>query len=285
MGSGKLYIVATPLGNLGDITQRALSTLNEVDKVIAEDTRHSGRLLQHFGISKPLIALHTHNEQDQSEKLLQELKKGINFALVSDAGTPLISDPGYRLVQMAHEQGIVVSPIPGPCAAIAALSALGLPCQEFVFVGFLPAKSSQREQELQEWINNTRTVVFYEAPHRIIKTLESCVKVLGSDRLAGIAREITKAYETIKTGTLSELLAWITNDTDQQRGEFVLVIAGVDKVESSADGQQAEIILKKLLAELSLNQAVRLCVSLTGQPKNKVYALALSIQKNTDEII
>jgi 16S rRNA (cytidine1402-2'-O)-methyltransferase len=270
------------LGNLGDISQRALSTLAAVDKIIAEDTRHSRHLLQHFGIDKPLLALHAHNEQDQSEILVSQLKEGTSFALISDAGTPLISDPGYRLVQLAHEAGIIVSPIPGPCAAIAALSALGLPCKEFIFIGFLPAKASQRKAALQEWIHSSRTLVFYEAPHRILETLEDCVSTLGQDRQAGVARELTKAYETLKVGTLNTLLNWMTADPNQQRGEFVLVIGGVEEKPADPNEQSIQDTLKILLAELPLKQAVSLCVSLTGQPKNKVYPLALELQEKFD---
>lgn len=274
----KLYIIATPLGNLGDISQRALSTLGAVDKIIAEDTRHSRQLLQHFGIDKPLLALHAHNEQDQSELLVEQLKAGTRFALISDAGTPLISDPGYRLVQLAHEAGITVSPIPGPCAAIAALSALGLPCQAFVFMGFLPTKSSQRKTALQEWLYSSRTVVFYEAPHRILETMEDCISTLGPDRVVGVARELTKAYETLKVGSLKQLQDWMIADPNQQRGEFVLVISGIEEKNADDDQQAIEDMLKILLAELPLKQAVSLCVSLTGHAKNKVYALALELQ-------
>ena len=279
--AGKLYVVATPLGNLGDISQRALEVLNTVDKIIAEDTRHSQRLLQHYGIQKTLWALHAHNEQEQSEALLLQLEQGMQLALISDAGTPLISDPGYRLVQLAQQHGIAVSPIPGPCAFVAALSALGLPCQEFTFAGFLPAKSSQRQQALRQWMNEPRTLVFYEAPHRIVAALQDCVAVLGADRQAGIARELTKTFETLHVDTLAKLVDWVTNDPNQQLGEIVLVIGGAIATDSTATEEEKNIqaILKILLAELPLKQATSLCAQILNQPKNKVYQLALGLQK------
>jgi len=276
---GKLYIVATPLGNLADISQRAIETLKQVDKIAAEDTRHSKCLLHHYSISTPLIALHAHNEQEQSKMLLAELQQGMSLALISDAGTPLISDPGYNLVQLAHQHGILVSPIPGPCAAIAALSALGLPCQQFSFLGFLPVKSTQRQQTLEQYITASQTLVFYEAPHRILATVKDCMTVFGGERMAGIARELTKTFETIRVGKLSELLDWMTQDENQQRGEFVLVIKGAEvHTETSAEDEQITRILKILLAELPLKQAVSLCTQITAQPKNTVYDLALKLQ-------
>ncbi|HRA42445.1 MAG TPA: 16S rRNA (cytidine(1402)-2'-O)-methyltransferase, partial [Gammaproteobacteria bacterium] len=223
---GKLYIVATPIGHLGDISLRAIDTLKVVDRIAAEDTRHSLGLLKHLGIEKPLVALHEHNEREQAEKLLAFVEDGHALALISDAGTPLISDPGYHLVQLAHQLGIQVVPIPGPCSIITALSASGLPTDRFVFEGFLSAKATARRKQLEKLATETRTLIFFEAPHRILETVAAMQACFGEQRLAVVARELTKTFETIRMGTLSELEAWMKSDAMQQRGEFVVLVAG-----------------------------------------------------------
>ena len=274
--SGTLYVIATPIGNLEDISERAVRLLNQVDLVAAEDTRHSGKLLRHLGVHKPLLSVHEHNEQQQSERLLELLATGSNIALISDAGTPLVSDPGYRLVQAARRAGFEVSPIPGPSSVIAALSAAGLPTDRFSFEGFLPAKSGARLKALAALASDPRTMVFFESPRRVLATVADMVSVFGPAREAAVARELTKAFETIHTAPLGKLLDWLTADPDQQRGEFVLLVAGyrpaADKAEESVE---AERVLGILLAELPVKQAVSLAAELTGQPRNKLYELAL----------
>jgi 16S rRNA (cytidine1402-2'-O)-methyltransferase len=277
MTIGTLYIVATPIGNLADMSQRAIQTLKEVDLIAAEDTRHSRYLLDHFTISTPTLSLHDHNEQERSAQLVTQLQQGKSIALISDAGTPLISDPGYHLVKIARDHGIKVIPIPGACAAITALSAAGLPSDQFIFAGFLPSKKIARQNALQNLTDETRTLIFYEAPHRIMDLIEDMLMVFGAEREVVIARELTKLFETIKTGTLAELLTWLQSDANQQKGEFVVLVKGAVKQESdnSADITQT---LKILLDELSISQAVALTVKLTGEKKNKVYAKALELK-------
>lgn len=275
---GVLYIVATPLGNLGDMSNRAIEILNAVDLIAAEDTRHSQRLLMHLGIAKKqLIALYDHNERDQSEGLLARIVEGQSIALISDAGTPLISDPGYVLVRTAHEQGIRVVPIPGACALITALSASGLPTDRFCFEGFLPAKTHAREEVLQHLLKETRTLVFYEAPHRILETLKSLHTIFGPDREATLARELTKTFETIKQGTVLELLTWVESDTNQTRGEIVLILKGAVAAKKAGLTPEALNILSVLMADLSLKQAVDLTVKITGIRKREVYDCALRL--------
>lgn len=223
---GTLYIVATPLGNLQDMSFRAVSILKDVDRIASEDTRHSLPLLRHFSIQKPLISLHEHNERTRATSLLEFLKNGESIALISDAGTPLISDPGAHLVQMVREAGIQVVPIPGPCAAIAALSASGLPTDRFVFEGFLPVKGKVRRDRLDALKNETRTIIFYEAPHRIADLLEDMETTFGKDRECVLARELTKIYETIHAAPLTELQKWIKEDRYRERGEIVLLVKG-----------------------------------------------------------
>jgi 16S rRNA (cytidine1402-2'-O)-methyltransferase len=278
---GILYIVATPLGNLGDITIRAIEILKDVDCIAAEDTRHSQRLLRHLGISKkqPLIALHDHNERDQSSVLLTRITQGESIALISDAGTPLISDPGYVLVRTAHEKGIQVVPIPGACALIAALSASGLPTDKFCFEGFLAAKTHAREEVLQGLSLEPRTLVFYEAPHRILDTLQSMHKILGSEREATLARELTKTFETIKQGTLLELLNWVEADANQTRGEIVLIVKGAIAAKKAGLTPDVIRILSILMSDLSLKQAVELTVKITGIRKHEIYDYALTLKE------
>lgn len=271
---GTLYIVATPIGNLQDISYRAVETLKSVNWIAAEDTRHSAPLLQHYGISTKTVMLHDHNERDKTATLMMMLQRGESIALISDAGTPLISDPGYHIVSEARSLGVTVVPIPGPCAAVAALSVAGLPTDSFHFEGFLPAKSVARLTRLMELKEVMSTLVFYEAPHRILETLTAMQEVFGSERRVVVARELTKLFETVHAGTFAETLQWIQGDPNQQRGEFVLVVHGApDKTPEQVS--EAQRILGVLLAELPLKQAVELAVTITGQRKNDLYDLAL----------
>src|SRR5690242_12028000 len=225
---GKLFVVATPIGNLADLSARAREILSGVDLIAAEDTRHSAALLAQFGIATRTLALHEHNEREKSAELVHRLREGAQIALISDAGTPLVSDPGYRLVRAAREAGIAVSPVPGACAAIAALSVAGLPSDRFVFEGFLPAKAAARRAHLQTLMTEMRTLIFYESSHRIVEALEDLVVVFGGERRAVLARELTKLFETVLDGALAELAARVNTDSNQQRGEFVLLVAGAD---------------------------------------------------------
>lgn len=279
---GILYVVATPLGNRQDITLRAIETLKTVDVIAAEDTRHSISLLQMLGISKPMLALHEHNEREQAEKLVQRLKQGESIALISDAGTPLISDPGYHLVNAVRKQGLRVVPIPGACAAIAALSVAGLPTDRFVFEGFLPAKSQLRMQRLQALLSESRTIIFYESPHRIRDFLDDLQKVFGSDRYIVIARELTKLFETIHAGRVEDVISWMASDPNQQRGEFVVMVAGVEKAVEQTEVVAVDVILKLLLKELPMKKAAELAAKITGKRKNELYQLALEL-KQKDE--
>lgn len=280
---GTLYIVATPIGNLKDISQRAIETLQSVDLIAAEDTRHSAKLLQHFAINTRTISLHEHNEREKALTLISHLKQGHNIALITDAGTPLLSDPGYHLVYLARTQQITVSPIPGPCAAIAALCASGLPSDSFVFEGFLSPKSSSRIQQLSLLKQETRTIVFYEAPHRIVSLFGDLIKSFGGDRQAVIARELTKTFETFLMGTLSEIEQQLNEDTQQQLGEFVVLVHGAEKVtESDESALKSREILNILLNELSVKQAVSLAIKITGENKNRLYQWALDEKKLTN---
>jgi 16S rRNA (cytidine1402-2'-O)-methyltransferase len=276
---GILYVVATPIGNLGDLSARALEILAGVDCVAAEDTRHSGKLLNACGINTPLLSLHEHNERDVVPRLLERLRAGQAVALVSDAGTPLISDPGYHLVKAAHEADIRVVPIPGPSALLAALSAAGLPTDHFVFEGFLPAKTSARQQRLQALARESRTLVFYESPHRLLDCLRDMVDTLGPDRPACLARELTKLHETILPLSLGELAKRVASDTDQQRGESVLVVAGAAPVEMADETVEQTRVLTVLLEELPLKQAAELAARLTGGRRNELYRMALDLQE------
>ena len=277
--SGTLYIVATPIGNLGDITMRALATLKEVDLIAAEDTRHTSKLLQHFLITTPLKPCHDHNEREQQDYLIRLLQEGKNIALVSDAGTPLISDPGFHLVKQAQQQGINVVPIPGACAVITAISAAGLPSDRFSFEGFLPAKAMARKNTLETLRQEPRTLIFYEAPHRLLESITDCATVFGEERIAVLARELTKTFETIKQLPLGEMVAWIASDSNQQRGECVLLIAPWKAPEEEGLNQESERVLKTLLAELPVKQAASLAAEITGERKNKLYQYALEITK------
>lgn len=270
--AGVLYIVATPIGNLQDISARALDILGQVARIAAEDTRHSKKLLSHYGINTPMVALHEHNEVKQSGGLLRQLESGNDLALISDAGTPLISDPGYHLVQAARAAGVRVVPVPGPSAGIAALSAAGLPSDRFVFEGFLPPKQAARRQRLEVLRDEPRTLVFFESPHRVVDCLDDMVDVFGADRQAVIARELSKLYETIEDGTLAALCDWISADRDRLKGEFVILVHGAP-VKDKADIDAHDLrVLQILLQELPLKQAAALAARITGVPKNRLYA-------------
>ena len=273
--AGKLFVVATPIGNLEDITARALRVLAEVNLIAAEDTRHTQRLLQHFMIKTPLLACHDHNEREEGGRLVQRLLAGESIALVSDAGTPLISDPGFHLVKQAQQAGVQVVPVPGVSAVITALSAAGLPSDRFSFEGFLPAKATARQAKLSALKEETQTLIFYEAPHRILECVADCALVFGEDRPAVLARELTKTFETIRQLPLAELRDWIASDSNQQRGECVLLIAGAPKQESQALSDDALRVMQLLMAELPLKKAAQLAADITGARKNALYQWAL----------
>lgn len=273
-------MVATPIGNLADMVPRAVEILQTVDLVAAEDTRHSGRLLAHFAIEKPLLAYHDHSDPGQEQRILVALEAGKSVALISDAGTPLIADPGYRLVRAARARGCVVQPIPGPCAAVVALSAAGLPSDRFAFEGFLPAKAKARRNRLQDLASEPRTLIFYEAPHRIADALADLCDLFGAQREAVVARELTKTFETFLTGTLADIQARIAADPNQQRGEIVLIVHGADASENGIAAAEEERVLRLLLAELPLKQAAELAARITGGSKNLLYQKALAWQKS-----
>lgn len=278
---GSLYVVATPIGNLDDISARALTILRNVALIAAEDTRHSARLMQHFGIGTPLTACHEHNERDQGGRFLARMLAGDDVALISDAGTPLISDPGYHLVRQARAAGIAVVPVPGACALIAALSAAGLPSDRFIFEGFLPAKSAGRRARLEQVKEEPRTLIFYEAPHRILECLQDMQAVFGGERPALLARELTKTFETLKGMPLAELAAWVASDSNQQRGECVVLVAGWQAPEGEdAVSAEAVRVLNLLLAEMPLKRAAALAAEITGVRKNLLYQVALEQQKD-----
>ena len=276
MESG-LYIVATPIGNLGDMTSRAVEVLRSVDLIAAEDTRHSQRLLQHFAIDNRLIPYHDHSDGRSQDRIVDVLNGGGSVALISDAGTPLISDPGYRLVRDVQTLGHSVRPIPGPSAAIAALSVCGLPTDSFRFEGFLPAKPGTRENYLRALIDETATLVFYEAPHRIVDTLEAMLKVFGAEREAVLAREITKTFETVRRAPLAELAEFVRLDNNQQKGEIVLVIAGRGDCDAELDAATAGL-LRALAAELPAKKAAALVADHSGLRKKDLYNYLLSIK-------
>lgn len=278
--TGSLYVVATPIGNLDDMSVRALKVLREVSLIAAEDTRHSLRLMQHFGIATPLAACHEHNEREEGSRFIARLQAGDDVALISDAGTPLISDPGYHLVRQARAAGIQVVPVPGACALIAALSAAGLPSDRFIFEGFLPAKSVGRKARLELLKEEPRTVIFYEAPHRILECLQDLEDIFGADRPAVLGRELTKTFETLKGLPLGELRAFVEGDSNQQRGECVVLVAGWSEPEGEdAIGTEARRVLDLLLQEMPLKRAAALAAEITGVRKNLLYQVALEKQK------
>ena len=273
-----MYVVATPIGNLQDITLRAIETLKTVDAIAAEDTRHTAGLLKHLGVNKPLIAVHEHNEQQSAQKLLTCMQAGESIALVTDAGTPGISDPGAVVVDVLRDAGMQVVPIPGASAVIAALSASGITENDFSFIGFLPASGSQRRKHLEPLQAISHTLVFYEAPHRILDSVADMAAILGAERRITIARELTKTFETFHRCLLGEAVAWLESDANQQRGEFVLLIEAAPEKEVTGVNEADEKVLKALLAELPLKQAVKLATQITGGKKNDLYQHALTLK-------
>lgn len=277
--SGVLYVVATPIGNLGDMVPRAVETLQQVDLIAAEDTRHSARLLAHFNIATPMMAYHNHNEGESTQGLIEKILAGQSIALISDAGTPLVSDPGYRLVKAAQSSSIQVVPIPGASALIAALSAVGLPSDRFIFEGFLAAKSSQRQKQLSALNQETRTLIFYEAPHRIEACLQDMVEIFGADRNIGLARELTKTFETIVVDSAETIANFVASDANQRKGEIVIVVqgaeskAGKNTVELDTESQR---VLQVLLAQLPPKQAAGLAAEITGVDKKFLYNWAVA---------
>lgn len=272
-----VYVVATPIGNLGDLSARAAATLAAVDLIYCEDTRHSRRLLDHFGINTPLSALHDHNETHLSEQLLTRLAAtGQACALISDAGTPLISDPGYAFVRAAVATGLPVRSVPGPCAVTAALSIAGLSTARFAFEGFLPAQAGAREARLAELAGDPRTLVFYEAPHRILASLAAMADAFGAAREVVVARELTKRYETLYRGSLAEVVARVAAEADASRGEFVVMVAG-NVADQGADDAELERLLRITLAETDRRAAVRIVTALSGRPRNQVYQASLRV--------
>lgn len=269
-----MYVIATPIGNLADMSPRAIGILAQVDLIAAEDTRTLSQLLSHFDLRRPSTALHDHNEADKVPALIEQLHNGSAIALVSDAGTPLVSDPGFRLVQAAQVEGIKVSPVPGACAPIAALSALGLPTDRFAFEGFLPAKGAAREKRLQSIAAMTMTVVLFEAPHRIDRLVDECIAIYGEQHRCGFAREITKTFETIKQLNLGELRDWLASDANQRKGEMVLVLAP-KQLETEGGLSQSSIDQDKLadllLAELPATKVAKILAKLTGGKKQALY--------------
>lgn len=275
--TGVLYVVATPIGNLADIGQRAVDTLRQVDLVVAEDTRHSGRLLRHLGIATSLAACHEHNERAAVDGLVARLRAGSDLALISDAGTPLVSDPGFRLVRAARAAGVSVVPIPGPCAAIAALSVAGLPTDRFVFEGFLPARHAARVARLEALVGETRTLVFYEAGRRLGACLADLCAVFGADRPAVLARELTKLHETVLDERLAELAARVAGDPDQARGESVLLVAGAPEQPGDVALEVGRLLETLLEEGITVSRAAAIAARVSGLPKRELYARAQAL--------
>ena len=276
--NGILYIVATPIGNLQDITQRALETFQQVDLIAAEDTRHSGLLLAHYGIKTPFFALHDHNEQQKAGALVEKLLQGVNIALISDAGTPLISDPGFHVVRQCRQAGIQVVPLPGACAAITALCASGIASDRFCFEGFLPAKSKARVDKLKNVVKEDRTLIFYESTHRILDSLADMQSVFGSERYVVLAREITKTWETIHGDKLADLIAWLAQDPNRTKGEMVVIVEGESKEDNDETiSSQAIHALTLISQELPLKKAAAIVAELYGYKKNQLYQFGLEL--------
>jgi len=275
---GTLYVVATPIGNLADVSRRALDVLAGVDRIAAEDTRRSGRLLQHYAVLTPMFALHEHNEREVTPRLLAQLQQGQNLALISDAGTPLISDPGYRLVHAARSAGVAVVPIPGPCALIAALSVSGLPTDHFIFEGFLPSRQPARKAKLDALRTEARTMVFYEASHRVLDCLKDMQVAFGVERQAVLARELTKQFETVYSDSLQNLVRRVSDDANQQKGEFVVLVAGQQPTEGHQVDAEAARVLSVLLEELPIKTAAKLAARISGVNKRALYECALRMK-------
>lgn len=273
--NGILYIVATPIGNLQDITLRALEVLAQVDLIAAEDTRHSGLLLGHYGIKKPFFALHDHNEQQKTDSLVEKLQQGMNIALISDAGTPLISDPGFHLVRKCRQAGIRVVPLPGACAAVAALCVSGIASDRFCFEGFLPAKSKARQDKLHSLVEEERTLIFYESTHRIMETLADVENILGAERYVVLAREITKTWETVSGASVVDLRYWLAEDPNRTKGEMVLIIEGYRETKTEIFSPQAIKALELIAQELPLKKAASIVAQLYGYKKNALYQFGL----------
>ena len=273
---GALYIVATPIGNLEDLSPRAKTVLESVDLIVAEDTRHSKPMLNQFGIETKVRAYHDHNERSQTPVLIEQLQAGMSIALISDAGTPLICDPGYHLLLAAHAEKLKIIPIPGPSALISALSVAGFSSEKFIFEGYLPAKKMARQQRMQQLKDEARTLVFYEAPHRILASIEDAIICYGGERQAVIAKEISKRHENIQRGTLLGLLDWLHSDKDLSKGEFVVVIQG--NKTTQFDIQEASRILKILLADHSVKEAARLTSEIMQGNRNDIYKLAMDLK-------
>ena len=275
---GSLFVVATPIGNLGDMSDRAVTELSRVKLILAEDTRHAAKLLSHFGISTRVKSFHDHNEQQLTEEIIELLHGGAEIALISDAGTPLISDPGFRLIRQAREEGITVSPIPGASAVIAALSASGQATDRFCFEGFLPAKSQQRIHRLEGLRDELRTMVFYESSHRIISSLNAMAEVFGQDREATVAREITKMFETFYFGRFRDIIARINQDSNQQKGEFVIIVSASNATDS--DWDSAMCLLRSLIGEVPVKTACRITAETFGVNRNELYKAALTLKES-----
>ena len=272
--NGTLYIVATPIGNLEDISLRAINTLKSVDVILAEDTRHSQPLLQALGIHKPLTSLHAHNEADKSRQLIEKLKQGQSLALISDAGTPLISDPGFVLVREARASGITVVPIPGACAFVTALCAAGIPCDSFTFAGFLPPKSQARKTKLQELRQHGHTSIVYESTHRLIDCLDDILELFGAHYQLVLAKELTKTFEHILHASVADIKTWLLADPARIKGEFVLIFPAEPEIKHTSRDEE---LLRVLLAEVPLKQAVKIACSLSGAAKNELYKIALEL--------
>ena len=275
--TGILFIVATPIGNLDDITFRAVEILKSIDIILAEDTRHSKKLLKHLNIEKPIRAFHEHNEREKTKVIISEIRSGKSIALISDAGTPLISDPGYFLVAQAKKEGLKVVPIPGPTALITALSASGLASDSFTFLGFLPSKQTARVKLLKSLVGRTETSIFYESPKRILATLTDMHSIYGDSREVCLAKELTKVFETIQTGSIPNLIDYLTIDQNHQKGEFVILISATDKIDIAEAETQLNSLLPILCTELGASKAAKLAAKITGIDKKQCYKRALDL--------
>ena len=275
--TGTLFIVATPIGNLDDITFRAVEILKSIDIILAEDTRHSKKLLKHLNIVKPIRAFHEHNEREKTKAIIDELHSGKSIALISDAGTPLISDPGYFLVAQAKKEGLRVAPIPGASALIAALSASGLASDSFTFLGFLPSKKTARVKLLKSLVSRAETSIFYESPKRILATLTDMHSIFGGSREVCLAKELTKLFETIQTDSIPNLIKYLTTDQNHQKGEFVILVSANDKIDIAEAEAQLDSLLPILCAEMGASKAAKLAAKITGIDKKKCYKRAIDL--------